>query len=252
MQRRPEPKQSNAARLNYAQIKEQEQLNKQRLQNEEFKTDQKQALIQRQRAQYDHVTSNGYGVAGSKQPQAQGTDDVEIRVFVRECDPDAQTFAFRESEVCTPLTKGPAADAAPRGQPGAVRFGRRASAEDRRKPQEPTAERSTARGEVPAYLLKRKNEMQSEKDAIQAEIARQQEVSQYPPGHRPVTEPERVAILEKLAQRKKELENEIGRLPMRFDTMAVKQKRQQLEAEMAEVESAQQKFSVKKQLFVPI
>jgi hypothetical protein len=255
MQKPFENRQPNisAARLNHAQIKEQEQLNKERVRNDEYKQERQQALVQRQRAQFDHITSHGYG---TKAPVKQGGDappgdDVEIRVFVRECDPDAQAFSFFESQAA------PAAQPAPRSgraqpAPGAVLFGRRASAEERRAPQSREQPAAPNRGEIPAYLLKRKAEMQSEKQTILAEMERQKELAQYPPGHRPVSEEERRAILEKLAQRKKELENEVGHLPMRFDTMALRQKRQQLESEMSEVEAAQQKFSVKKQLYVPI
>ncbi|CUG62275.1 calmodulin-binding protein, putative [Bodo saltans] len=258
MQKPFENRQPNisAARLNHAQIKEQEQLNKERVRNDEFKQERQNALVQRQRAQFDHVTSHGYGTkAPPKQNDATPVDDVEIRVFVRECDPDAQAFSFFESQA-TPAQQ-PAAQAPRSGRaqpaPGAVLFGRRASAEERRAPQPQSRELAgPTRGEVPAYLVKRKAEMQNEKQMIVAEMERQKELAQYPPGHRPVSEEERRAILDKLSQRKKELENEIGHLPMRFDTIALRQKRQQLETEMAEVEAAQQKFSVKKQLFVPI
>lgn len=256
MQRPFENRQPNisAARLNYAQIKEQEQLNKERVRNEEYKQERQQALVQRQRSQFDHVTSHGYGTTAAQKPTIQkaSNDDVEIRVFVRECDPDAQVFSFFESQA-QPNAQAPPAQPRVSGRaqpaPGTVMFGRRASAE---RAQQPQSRDQAARGEVPAYLVKRKAEMQNEKDMIVAEMERQKELAQYPPGHRPVSEEERRAILDKLAQRKKELENEIGHLPMRFDTMALRQKRQQLESEMAEVEAAQQKFSVKKQLFVPI
>lgn len=262
MQKPFESRQPNisAARLNYAQIKEQEQLNKERLRNEEYKQERHEALVQRQRAQFGHVQSHGYGPKGApkqgEQRQAPPVDDVEIRVFVRECDPDSQAFAFFESQA-TPASAQPPPRSGPRSQPGTVLFGRRApSAEERRSSQQHQQHHEQSalpnRGEVPAYLLKRKAEMQHEKNVVMAEMERQKELAQYPPGHRPVSEEERKAILDKLAQRKKELENEIGHLPMRFDTVSLRQKRQHLESEMAEVEAAQQKFNVKKQLFVPI
>lgn len=238
--------QISAARLNYAQLKEQEQLNRERQRQEEFKNEKQQNLIQRQKAQYGHVTSHGYGSENTPAPSRQckeAGDDVEIRVFVRECDPDAQAFRFLESSVAPLINRtGDVAGAKP------VLHGRRASAnadERQQAPQQPL-------GEVPKYLVKRKAQMEAEKEAIRSEIERQREQSQYPPGHRPVSEEERTAILDKLSQRRKELEQELGRLPMRFDTMALRQKRQQIEGEMAEVEAAHQKFSVKKQLFVPI
>mmetsp|Transcript_63242 Transcript_63242/g.73597 ORF Transcript_63242/g.73597 Transcript_63242/m.73597 type:complete len:262 (+) Transcript_63242:64-849(+) len=243
---------NSAARQNYAQIKEQEQLNRERKRQEEFASERQQDLIQRQRAQYDHVQSHGYG-NGAAAAAATGGDDVEIRVFVRECDPDKQIFSFMESAAVPKNAQVPqgnvntAQSGGSTGKP--VLFGRRATNSAERRGESPAM---SSRGEVPQYLVKRKAEMEAEKQAIRTELERQKELAQYPPGHRPVSEDERAAILAKLAARKKELELELGKLPMRFDTMALRQKRQQIEGEMAEVEAATQKFSVKKQLFVPI
>ncbi len=93
-------------------------------------------------------------------------------------------------------------------------------------------------------------------EAERAEACRlaglQAEQAKYPPGHRPVSEEERAAILSKLAVRRRELEADLGRLPMRFDTQAVRLRQKQIEGELQEVEEAERKFSVKKQLFVPI
>jgi len=115
-----------------------------------------------------------------------------------------------------------------------------------------TSSNVNARGQVPDYLLQRKAELQAEKDEARRIADIRAEQSKYPPGHRPVSEEERGEILAKLESRKKELEGEIGRLPMRFDTQAIRQRRGQIEAELLEVEAAQRKFSVKKQLYVPI
>lgn len=248
MQQRPNV--NSAARLNYAQLKEQEQINKERMRQEEFKAEKQQQLIQKQRSQYEHVQSHGYGPGSNPQaaPRNGPQDDVEIKVFIRECDPDAQAFRVMESQA---LGGKAQLNATPEKPP--VLFGRRASANgEQQRGSQPSSAASSSRGEVPKYLVKRKAEMEAEKDAIRAEMERQKEVAQYPPGHRPVSEAERAAILDKLAARRKELEGELGKLPMRFDTNALKLKRQQIETEMAEVEAAQQKFSVKKQLFVPI
>ncbi len=221
------------ARLNYQQIKEQEAINQERERQQQFEQEKHRNLVARQRQSYDHVASAGYGTKAV----APRSDDVEIKVFVRECDPDAKMFRMMESDVAPPPQE---VDARP------VLFGRRAHDTPS------SAQSKAARGEVPKYLQKRKAEMEAEKEAIRTEVERQKEISQYPPGHRPVTNEERAAILDKLSLRRKELEAELGKLPMRFDTQAIKQKRAQIEGEMNEIEAAERKFSVKKQLFVPI
>jgi hypothetical protein len=225
------------ARQNYQQIKEQEAINQERERQQHFEQEKHRNLVARQKQSYDHVASNGYG---TKAVQPKG-DDVEIKVFVRECDPDARMFRMMESDVALPPQE---VDTRP------IFFGRRASAQAHGDPA--SAQSKGARGEVPKYLQKRKAEMEAEKVAVREEVERQKELSQYPPGHRPVTDEERAAILDKLSVRKKELEAELGRLPMRFDTQAVKNKRAQIEGEMNEIDAAERKFSVKKQLFVPI
>ena len=222
------------ARLNYQQLKEQEAINQERERQQQFEQEKQRNLVARQRHQYEHVHSAGYK---TKVVGPRG-DDVEIKVFVRECEPDAKMFRMLESEVAPPQQE---VDTRP------ILFGRRATVDA-----PGSAQSKASRGEVPKYLQKRKAEMEAEKEAIRAEVERQKEISQYPPGHRPVTDEERAAILDKLSLRKKELEVELGKLPMRFDTQAVKHKRAQIEGEMNEIEAAERKFSVKKQLFVPI
>lgn len=275
--------QTSANRMNQLQLREQQQLNRERRREEEFQQEQQNQLIARQRSKYEHVSSHGYGPGGahvvgnpsSGRGGGGGGDDVEIKVTVRSCDNDGHTYAFYESEALHALgqqqqqQKGGGGGAARRpsgtnsassnhaqqngGGAGQVLFGRRAG---QTPPSSASAQQPQAQGHafgaVPKYLVDRKAQMKAEKDAIDEELARQKVESQYPPGHRPVGEDERQAILSTLAQRKKELEMELGKLPMRFDTQALKQKRQQIESEMAEVEAAQQKFSVKKQLYVPI
>lgn len=215
----------NHARLNHLQIKEQEALNRQRQQQDAFEAEQKAALIRRQREKYSHVTSH------VSQPQ----DDVEIKVFVRECEPGAQMYQVKESTVAKPAT-----------QVQQQQNTQRVSTQN----QNPGS--AAKRGEVPHYLLKRKAEMEAEKEKIAQQLETERELAKYPPGHRPLEESERQEILQKLAQRKSQLQLDLGRLPMRYDTQAIKSRKNQLEAEMAEVEAAERKFSVKKQLFVPI
>nr|CCC92703.1 conserved hypothetical protein [Trypanosoma congolense IL3000] len=108
------------------------------------------------------------------------------------------------------------------------------------------------RGVVPKYLLQRKAELAAQKEATRKEIEWQKEVSRYPPGHRPVGEGERKETLEKLARRRRELEVELHKIPIRYDTQSIKERRAKIENELSEIEVAERKFSSAKELFVPI
>lgn len=201
------------------------------------------------------IGAGGGGGGGYEAPQ----DDVEIQVFVRECETDGHSFMVRESALANIGARGqqqqqqhqPAyqQQAPPRGG-GATSASRPLAPSAANQPSATPS--ATKKGEVPMYLRQRKAEMEAEKEeAVRiAEIQREQ--SKYPPGHRPVTEEERMATLTSLAERKKQLEGDLGRLPMRFDTQAVRNRQKQIEQELAEVEEATKKFSAKKQLFVPI
>ena len=215
------------------QLKEQQQINRERRMLDEGDRQRKEAQAAQQKARFDHVKSHGYG-----QAKSGDVDDVEIKVFVNECDDNRRVFSIMESSVTQQQ---------PQSQPT-----RPQAAIPKPKSSTPSLPPVSSRGVVPDYLLKRKAEMQAEKEAIQRELELKQELSRYPPGHRPVTEEERLDILEKLSDRKKELQADLHRLPVRFDTQAVRQKRLQIENEMAETEAAERKFSSKKQLFVPI
>jgi len=239
---------SNHMRNNAQQIKEQEQLNRERAQHAEFVKEKKDQLVTKQRQQFEHVKSAGYGVADVPQTP---NDDVEIKVYVRECEKDAHQYSILESVALKHARPPPQPDRPVRANSGSalkpILHGRRANTNT-----PPDPKPASVRGEVPQYIQRRKAEMEAEKAAVEAELARQKEQAKYPPGHRPVGEEEKAAILEKLAQRKKELQAELGRIPIRFDTNAIKQRRAQFETELAEVEAAETKFSSKRQLFVPI
>ena len=241
-------------RANQQLIKEQEAINRERRMLDEEESRQKAIAAQRQRDKYSHVQSHGYGRGGgggsANPPQASGGStgssgggdgDVEIKVFVRECEPDGHSFII-------PSNGGARVPPMQRGEPRGIPQ----RAQPQVKPAPSAAPRPSGVGIVPDYILKRKQELRAEQDAVRNEVERRQEASKYPPGHRPVSEEERQDILVRLADRKRDLELELGRLPIRFDTQAIKTRRGQIEGELAEVEAAERKFSVKKQLFVPI
>jgi hypothetical protein len=321
---------NDRVRMNMQQVREQQQLNRERKEQLESAAERNAAAREKTKGQYAHVSSrvsaataaaiasgpaagSGRGAAaalrglqGKQQPaQQQPDDDGKITVFVRECDPDGGVFSIFESEVIKQqqvalaqaaagagTARGPSAPGAPvgprsgrapsnappaaaAGRPAPVAFGRGPATAARGAPTTPlqplphntsgafgatgaapvagaNGGAAAARGAVPDYLRQRKQQLQDEKDRVAKAMEDEKTRAQYPPGHRPLQEEERQAILSKLAARKKELEADLGRLPLRFDTIAVKNRRQEIMSEMNEVDEAVQKFSVKKQLFVPI
>lgn len=271
---------TNFAQQNRQQILEQQAINRERVKQDEFAQERKQRLIERQKSQYGQAqrqpVAPARGNAPREDPSSYGAqpvqDNQEITVFVRECDVDAHSYVQHDSygqqqnraPQQEPMRGAPAA---PRGiareqrtggapQAAAVSTAQRASVGSRGQPAGSAASTASgvapSRGQVPEYLRQRKAELQQEKDEAKRLAEIQQEQSKYPPGHRPVSEEERQEVLARLQQRKKELEADLGRLPMRFDTQAIAQRRKQIETELLEVETAQQKFSVKKQLYVPV
>ncbi|EKF32371.1 hypothetical protein MOQ_003777 [Trypanosoma cruzi marinkellei] len=231
----------NAARQNYLQIREQQQLNRERAREAEVEERRAQELIQRQKARYNHVSSHGYGQLRG------GGDDVEIKVFIRECEKGrAQEFSFMESDALRRRgdTKQP-----PKPQPEQL-FPR--IPVQPKKEQVPVSAVNVPRGVVPKYILQRKAELAAEKVAVLREMERQKEIAKYPPGHRPVTEEERKETLAKLASRRKELEYELHKIPIRYDTQSIKARRNRIESELKEIDESERKFSAAKQLFVPI
>lgn len=235
---------TNAARLNYLQIREQQQLNRERTREAEVEKKRAGEFFRRQKAQYDHVQSHGYG-----QRAGEGKcGDVEIKVFVRECDGDrAQTFSFMESSAVQHTRDT--------GQNVLQRPAQRLpniSPQARGRQQLSVNATSAPLGAVPKYLVQRKAELAAKKEEALREAERQKEVAKYPPGHRPVTEEERKETLERLAIRRKELQFALHKIPIRYDTQASKQRRNKIEAELSEIDEAERKFSMAKQLFVPI
>ncbi|RNF10411.1 flagellar/basal body protein [Trypanosoma rangeli] len=232
----------NAARQNYLHIREQQELNRERAREAAEEERRTQEFLQRHKEQYNHVPSHGYGHLRG------GNDDVEIKVFIRECDRDrAQTFCFMEKDV---LQRRGNSETKPPPQPvqGLPRF----PAQPKRQQPVPVSPANVSRGVVPKYILQRKAELAAEKVTVLREIERQKEIAKYPPGHRPVTEEERKDTLEKLATRRKELEVELHKIPIRYDTQSIKARRNKIEGELKEIDEAERKFSAAKQLFVPI
>lgn len=100
-------------------------------------------------------------------------------------------------------------------------------------------------GAIPAYLVGRKKELEEAQE--QARLARAPPSA--PPGQRLVPEEERVATLDRLRCRMRELEGELARLPLTMRSLLSQQRRSAIEQGMEEVENAIRTFS-KQKVFV--
>jgi acyl-CoA reductase-like NAD-dependent aldehyde dehydrogenase len=111
----------------------------------------------------------------------------------------------------------------------------------------PTTEvpRTEPLGVIPAYLVGRKKELEEAQE--QARLARAPPSA--PPGQRLVPEEERLATLDKLRLRMRELEGDLARLPLTMRSILSQQKRAAIEHGMEEVENAIRTFS-KQKVFV--
>ena len=173
---------ANFSRLNRMQIKEQEALNRERQREDEFQRERKDRIVQSQKSKYSHVQSHAYGKdVENVTPPRGNSDDVEIQVFVRECDPDAQAFAVMESE-CVPVQSrapqqqhhGPQSAHSPKGP---LVEGPRPTVGGSRRDQG-----QHAAGEIPRYLQQRKAELQAAKEEQQRLAEEQAEQAQAATG----------------------------------------------------------------------
>ncbi|CAJ1985611.1 Calmodulin binding protein [Leishmania donovani] len=277
----------NAAQLNRMQIREQEALNRQRRMQDDAVARREEEELRRTKAQYDHVSSHGYGRAGSGAAAPSGSrgasDEVQIRVYVRECDEEAsRSFSYREDTAANSTSHtGPrsgasastsaASHVARRGVNGALppigssgRLG---------PPRAPGARAASGggggtsdisggaascgvvapnRARVPRYLQQRKAELAAEKEAIAAEAEKQRQLSLIPAGQRRVSEEEKADTLRQLDERQQELEGQLARIPIRFDTQSIQQRRRAIEEELRQIETTRNKYNTKGTLFMPL
>ncbi|CAD2221177.1 Calmodulin-binding, putative [Angomonas deanei] len=242
---------SNAARQNRQLLREQQQLNAERRSQDSAGMAKRSQEVKKTQAQYDHVQPRvGKGAAPAG---GASNDDVEIKVYVRECEDSSEFFRFMENEGQPTSGAAPARPAASKRTPSTKKSvkGAPRSGSTKRAAAEPTAP-AEGRGKVPKYLQKRMAEMEAEKQAIEDEKQRKKELAKIPPGHRAVSEEEKADTLERLAARRAELEAELGKIPLRFDTVSIRNKRQAIEDELQQIESTRVKYNTKGALYVPI
>ena len=102
-------------------------------------------------------------------------------------------------------------------------------------------------GHVPKYLKEMKIKAKLMKDIEK----KKEEEKSYPKGTRLLSEEERIFTLQKLKENKKELENQVTKLPIASDSILAKNKQQKLFKELDEIEQAIITFS-KNKVFVKI
>eukprot|EP00667_Euglena_gracilis_P021373 EG_transcript_23402 len=206
-----------------------------------------------QRAQRQRVPSLGDKAKPLTAPAPGPVDDAVIEVFINETDKDRARYAtYREPP--------PGGSSSARSAPlPAVPKPRASSAAplDRAAKPRPTsggpapAAPPAKRGEVPKYLQNRKAQLAAEKDMIRKQMEEMTNKKRVPPGTVLLSEEEKQEAIRALELRRKECEEALNRLPMRFDNLSIQKRRQELEAEIDEVEASVKKFS-RKEVYVAV
>ena len=102
-------------------------------------------------------------------------------------------------------------------------------------------------GKVPAYIKK----YELEREIKNEEIKRQEEALKYPKGTKLLSEEERLNTLNGLIQNKKELTNQLEKMPITTRTNAVRIRKEELIKKLEEIEKAIDMFS-RKHVFVKL
>jgi len=102
-------------------------------------------------------------------------------------------------------------------------------------------------GKIPSYI--KKYELEREKK--NEEIKKREEASKYPKGTKLLTEEERLNTLNGLIRNKKELTNQLEKMPITTRTNSVRIKKEELIKKLEELEKAIDMFS-RKQVFIKI
>ena len=102
-------------------------------------------------------------------------------------------------------------------------------------------------GKVPNYIKKYELEREIKKE----EIKRQEEAAKYPKGTKLLTEEERLSTLNGLIENKKEITNQLEKMPITTRTNSIRIRKEELYKKLEEIEKAIDMFS-RKQVFVKI
>jgi len=260
----------NFHKQNINQIREAQQLNRERIKQLDSK--EEKAREQRAALQAKLLPGNIKALVNTHGPEVRRTqktggaprdDNATIEVFVNECDPARRhQFSYDEGLEQAGGLEGGSPSAGPRsvgllgkGGPLTSRNLATLDAAALRPPRNPKtaplpalpakATHQHQAGAVPQYLLKRKEELQGIKDEIARVAYEQAERAKYPPGRRPLSDAEQSAVLQALSEKKVNLEVRLSKIPMRFDNPSVQRRRKETEDEIAQVESDIRKYSRK-------
>ena len=102
-------------------------------------------------------------------------------------------------------------------------------------------------GKVPNYIKKYELEREIKKE----EMKRQQEAAKYPKGTKLLTEEERINTLNGLIENKKQITNQLEKMPITTRTNSIRIRKEELCKKLEEIERAIDMFS-KKQVFIKI
>ena len=102
-------------------------------------------------------------------------------------------------------------------------------------------------GKIPEYIKKYELERELKKE----ELKRQEESSKYPKGTKLLSEEERISTLNGLLENKKEITNQLEKMPITTRTNSIRIRKEELLNKLEEIEKAIEMFS-KKQVFVKI
>ncbi|XP_067879480.1 enkurin domain-containing protein 1 isoform X2 [Heterodontus francisci] len=98
---------------------------------------------------------------------------------------------------------------------------------------------SKNKGQLPQYLIERRNQWQKEAEERQKNIPD----PSMPPGHTRMPENERLETLSSLQQTQQQLTKQLLMFPVRVDTIGMRNRRTDLEKKLAEIEEAIKIFS---------
>ena len=102
-------------------------------------------------------------------------------------------------------------------------------------------------GKVPSYIKK----YELEREIKNEEIKRQEEAAKYPKGTKLLSDEERINTLNGLMKNKKELTNQLEKMPITTRTNSIRIRKEELIKKLEEIEKAIDMFS-RKQVFVKI
>ena len=102
-------------------------------------------------------------------------------------------------------------------------------------------------GKVPEYIKKYELEREIKKE----EIKRQEEAAKYPKGTKLLSEEERISTLNGLIENKKEITNQLEKMPITTRTNSIRIRKEELCKKLEEIEKAIDMFS-RKQVFIKV